>query len=115
MFLMLLMVLDGCFSNGYAFVQTIETRDMQKFYKLLGNDKVMANAKNKIGDSVLILAIKDNNIEAAKRLVEVGADVNIRDSEGITPLMYACMIGNSELVKQLVSKNADLAAQNNDG
>jgi len=112
---MFLMFLGGCSSNGYAFVQSVENRDMQNFYKLLGNDKVLANTKNKIGDSVLILALKDNNIEAAKRLVEVGADVNVRDSEGITPLMYACMIGNSELVKQLVSKNADLTAKSNNG
>jgi hypothetical protein len=108
------MFVGGC-SNNSVFVQSVETRDMQTFYKLLGNDKILANTKNKTGDSVLILALKNDNIEAAKRLVEVGADVNVRSTNGTTPLMYASRLGNSELVKQLVTKNADLTAKNNNG
>jgi FOG: Ankyrin repeat len=108
------MFVSGC-SNNSAFVKSVEVGDMQNFYKLLGNDKVLANTKNKVGDSALILALKNNNIEAAKRVITVGADVNVRDSEGMTPLMYASRIGNSELVKQLVTKNADLTAKSNNG
>jgi len=108
------MFLGGC-SNNSAFVQSVETRDMQNFYKLLGNDKIIANTRTNTGDSVLILALKNNNIEAAKRLIAVGADVNVRDNDGMTPLMFAGRIGNSELVKQLVTKNADLTAKSSNG
>ena len=43
-------------------------------------------------------------------LVELGEDVNSADAYGITPLMAAANLGNTELVKYLVEKGADLGA-----
>jgi ankyrin repeat protein len=49
-------------------------------------------------------------LELCKLLVELGEDVNWADAYGITPLMAAANLGNTELVKYLVDQGADLGA-----
>jgi ankyrin repeat protein len=49
-------------------------------------------------------------VALAKLLVELGQDVNWADAYGITPLMAAANLGNTELVAYLVEVGADLGA-----
>jgi len=48
--------------------------------------------------------------EIVKMLVARGADVNETDAQGWTPLMYACLSRNLQLVRFLISKGAKLDA-----
>ena len=52
-------------------------------------------------------------------LVESGLDVNWHDDYGITPLMAAANLGDTEIIQYLVDQGADLAAfdlgEKNDG
>lgn len=41
--------------------------------------------------------------------VESGYDVNEQDFFGRTPLHWACIVGNTEVVQYLVSKGADIS------
>jgi ankyrin repeat protein len=50
-----------------------------------------------------------------QRLVRSGADVNERDSDGWTPLMYAAQKGRPEVVKLLLEKGADPNTRRKDG
>jgi ankyrin repeat protein len=53
---------------------------------------------------------------AVKYLVEeLGADVNIRDHEGNTPLHYAAARGDNEMILYLISKGADVMVANKAG
>jgi ankyrin repeat protein len=55
-------------------------------------------------------AVPNNFIPTVKYLVEEqGADVNLPDSWGYTPLHYAAVRGDNEMIKYLVSKGADVA------
>jgi ankyrin repeat protein len=45
-------------------------------------------------------------------LVDRGADVNVPDGQGMTPLMSAALSGNPEVVRLLLSKGADANASN---
>ena len=48
-------------------------------------------------------------LAAVKFLVEEqGADVNVRDAWGYTPLHYAAVHGDNDLIEYLVSKGADV-------
>lgn len=49
--------------------------------------------------------------DSARRLVQHGADVNARDSNDVSPLMYAIGTHNSEMLALLVRKDADLEAR----
>ena len=50
----------------------------------------------------------DNNIVIARLLIDAGADVNLKDNDGTTPLLIAATIGRIDLVRLLVQSGADL-------
>lgn len=60
----------------------------------------------------LFNAVKQQNLEAIKKLVENGADVNAQDTDGHTALMIASSYENFEIVKFLVESNANVCAIN---
>ncbi len=53
--------------------------------------------------------------EVFAALIRAGADLEVRDLEGSTPLLVACRSGNGDLVRQLVAAGANLHAANNKG
>lgn len=61
------------------------------------------------------LATKNPALSCAKILVENGADVDARDSFGMTALHLAAICGNTDLVKYLVEKNASIDVKDNEG
>ena len=50
---------------------------------------------------------RSGDLEAMKEWVEAGGDVNARDENGATVLMWAAMSGNVSTVKYLVEEGAD--------
>ncbi len=67
-----------------------------------------ADTPDKEGHTPLTLSLINKRREAAKVLVKRGADVNAHAADYITPLHFAAHQGDIELVKLLVSYNADL-------
>ncbi len=62
----------------------------------------------------------EEELEALKRLqmlIQAGANVNVADSKGGTPLMEACRegIGMADVVRALIEAGADVNAKDNDG
>jgi ankyrin repeat protein len=53
--------------------------------------------------------------EVFAALIQAGADLEVRDLEGSTPLLVACRSGNGDLVRQLVTAGANIQAANNKG
>jgi ankyrin repeat protein len=60
-------------------------------------------------------AIRDGYLDVAKRLVELGANINSKNTKGWTPLHRAIIDGHSEFAKYLVEKGADIDLQNSAG
>src|SRR5688500_13675751 len=54
--------------------------------------------------------VPNNFVNAVGFLVEQGADVNLPDSWGYTPLHFASVRGDNALIEYLVSKGADVKA-----
>ncbi|MCB1140869.1 MAG: ankyrin repeat domain-containing protein [Leptospiraceae bacterium] len=61
------------------------------------------------GKSPLHLTCEAGNLTLTKKILELGADPNLTDSEGLTALYYASGKNDIELVECLLSKNADPA------
>lgn len=84
-----------------------------KFFAKSGAFEV--NQKNIGGATALHIAARNGNAEIAKILIENGADVNLFDKEGWTPLMRSALSRNPELIKILLNANADAAKVNSLG
>ena len=66
------------------------------------------NSKNRMGWTLLQIAVRNKRSEIAKLLIDKGADVNVRDSRGRTPLHFAVESGQKEIVEALIEKGADV-------
>lgn len=60
-------------------------------------------------------AVKNNDWDGIARLIENGIDINIRDKEGMTALIYASWNGKTEIVKKLLHNGADVNSADNLG
>ncbi len=53
--------------------------------------------------------------EMCRYLIEQGADVNLTDKNGITPLMFHAYVGNIDVVETLLEQKADWTLRDNQG
>ena len=66
------------------------------------------------GCTSLVLALKDGNIELAELLIIRGANANIEDQYGWTPLMWA-LTGELSLVEKILDRNCNMNAATKNG
>jgi len=67
------------------------------------------------GSSPLITAATFNNTEAARLLIEAGADIDYQNRDGSTALHTAAFFCRSDIVKMLIDNGADKNLKNNQG
>ena len=68
-----------------------------------------------MGGTPLISAAAFGQTEAAKLLIEEGANVNLKNNDGATPLFVAAFFGHTEIVKLFLERGADASAKNKKG
>ncbi|MBA4697484.1 MAG: ankyrin repeat domain-containing protein [Legionella sp.] len=64
----------------------------------IGNDK----------NTLVMLAVRNNAIDALKVLVKKGADINQRNVHGLAPLIIAIQHGDKQIIKYLLDSKVDL-------
>ena len=65
---------------------------------------------NQVGgmdDTVLHIAARNNSLNDALVFLQNGALIDLKGDLGYTPLHYACMFGNIEMVKLLLDNGSD--------
>ncbi len=70
------------------------------------------NVQNQLGETPLMLAAINNQLDLAKVLIARGADVN---REGWTPLHYAAAKGHREMMRLLLENDAYLDSESANG
>ncbi len=74
--------------------------------------KTNLNAQNKFGETPLMLAAINNQMELAKVLIERGANIN---KPGWTPLHYAATRGHREMMRLLLDNDAYIDSESANG
>jgi len=84
-------------------------------FEALVKAKVPIEAKNKDGQTALMLAAREGQDDNVDWLIEHGAKVNERSAVGWTPLMLAAYNGQSFAITSLLRANADVKVKDDDG
>jgi len=76
---------------------------------------IFNGSKPKAQDISIHDAAGTGDIEAVKKHLAEGADVNAKDNSGWTPLHHAAIVGQKEIVELLIDNSADVNAKALDG
>jgi ankyrin repeat protein len=92
------------------FLNACESGNLPKILELLKNGADL-EAKNKRGDTALMLTALNGHKEVAEFFIENGADLEAKNKLGDTALMYAAENGYEKVVELLIDNGADPLAQ----
>jgi len=95
--------------NGKLFEENIFGKEKDKFEKKPKYRKISELKLSEL-DKELYETCKGNDVERVRELIEAGANVNMREKYGVTPLMVAY---DEKIIRLLVEKGADLEAVDN--
>jgi ankyrin repeat protein len=105
------------FSDGYNFLKAVRERDVLKAKEFMdkpGSTIVNTRDQDK-GETALIIAIRRRDTPWMGFLLQNGADPNLKDRAGDTPLMIAAMTAFSEGVRVMLAGRAQVDVANGRG
>ncbi len=77
-------------------------------------DRNDVNARDIYGERPLMFAVEHNtNKQVTQFLLDNGADVNARDEDGWTALMWASTYNSRQVIQLLIDKGADVNTKDN--
>jgi ankyrin repeat protein len=105
------------FSDGYNFLKAVKDRDVLKAKGLIDKPgSTIVNARDgDTGETALMIAIKRRDTPWMGFLLQNGADPNLKDAEGNTPLVVAAMNGFPDGVRVMLAAKAQVDGSNGRG
>ncbi len=102
------------FSDSYKFLEAVKKKDGEKVEQALSEPgSTVVNARDVTsGETALHIVTERRDITWLRYLVGRGANVNARDSRGVTPLQMAVSLGWIDGVRYLVESKARLDETN---
>lgn len=102
--------------SAYEQLKKAIKSDPRSVAGLLGDNPGILNTKDENGDTLLHIAVIENNPSIVSLLIAKGADVNAPGEEGYTPLHHATAVPDEQLslqnkaniIAQLLNSGADL-------
>ena len=105
------------FSDGYKFLEAVKKKDGGKVTELINEPgSIVINARDLVtGETALHLVTTRRDGTWIAFLTAKGANPNIRDKKGVTPLMIASQLGFLEGVQALIDAGARVDEANDAG
>ncbi|WP_338467949.1 ankyrin repeat domain-containing protein [Novosphingobium sp. ZN18A2] len=96
------------FSDSHDFLEAVKKRDGEKVTNFLNEPGTqIVNTRNSTtGKTALHIVVERRDLLWLRFLIQHGADVNLRDVKGISPLMEAVNLGWNEGVDELIKHGA---------
>ena len=105
------------YSPGFQFLKALKDGDGDSLVKLLqDHSTTLVNSQDlTTGESGLHVLVRKRNATWMQFLIQQGANVNIEDKKGVTPLVLATQLGYIEGVEVLIKAHAKLDVANETG
>lgn len=105
------------FSQGYQFLQAVRERDGTKATEILnGPSGTIINSRDpSSGQTGLHIVVARRDTVWLRFLLQKGADANLADREGVTPLMIAATVGYVDGAQALLDGGARIGQTNGRG
>lgn len=98
-----------CFASSIA-------KNKAEICKLFISAGIDINSRDDLGTPMLNVAVRNDNIELTKMLLEYGADINaVSNDRGYTAVMDAVWKGNKDIAKLLIEQGAELNTISKEG
>lgn len=95
--------------------EAARVNDVQAIQRLVTEEKVHINARDKYGKTSISIAASFGANNALTQLLAYGADINLPNKHGWTPLKKAADRGQKETVKILLDARAEINKEDNEG
>ncbi|QSE99224.1 ankyrin repeat domain-containing protein [Fulvivirga lutea] len=95
--------------------EALRNKDLVALKNIITNNPQVVNHPDGRGFTPLILATYFDDVDAAKILLESGANINAQDASGNTALMGVCFKGSEKIVNLLLDHGADTSLKNHQG
>lgn len=89
-----------------SLIEAVKENDLSRIKELVANKSTQIDEQNAKGETPLLIATHNNYIEAAKLLIDEGADINIQDQIHDSPYLYAGAQGKTEILAYML-ENAE--------
>ena len=104
------------YSDGYKFLQAVEKSDVDKVKDLINKNSTIVDSRDvSDGRTALHIATQRRDSTWLRYLLTAGANPNIADKKGVTPLMLASQLGYIDGIAILASKGAKIDNTNDAG
>lgn len=103
-------------SPGYQFLEAVRERDITKVNDLLTQSNTLINTREiTSGQTALLVVVERRDTLWLRYLLQRGADANIADRSGMTPLIRATQLGFVEGAEALIRGGARINEGGNSG
>lgn len=104
------------YSDGYKFLQAVEKQDQGTVEQLLSKNSTIVNSQDRTdGHTALHITVRARAYRWMSYLLGKGADPNLADKHGVTPLMLACQMNLPDAVVALAQSGAKVDIPNDAG
>jgi len=104
------------YSDGYKLLQAVEKKDRSEFDQLIAKNHTVINARDlSSGRTALHITVARRDVVWLNYIAAQGANPNISDSRGVTPLMLASQLGWAEGIQALIDAGAHVDEPNSTG
>lgn len=102
---------------SYQFIKAVKEKDLFKANTLLNEPgaAIIDYRDPDTGDAALHMVVKRRDLPWVNYLLSKGANPNIEDRDGNTPLILAASQGFSDAVRSLIASNANVNGRNRSG
>lgn len=105
------------YSEGYEFLKAVRDRDGDAVTEMLNQPgTTVINARDiTTGETGLHIVTARRDVLWVRFLLQRGADPNIRDKKGLTPLQIAATLGEVDAVEELIKGGANVDVADSQG